>query len=117
MRHPCQAGAFYAGTAQSLKTQIEGCFTHHAGPGKLPAVQEIGPRNIVGLVCPHAGYRYSGPVAANAYYYLAADGKPDVIIILGPNHTGRGSALALMSEGTWRTPLGDVAIDTLIAQR
>lgn len=117
IRHPCQAGAFYAGTAQSLKAQIEGCFTHRFGPGKLPKVMEDGLRNVVGLVCPHAGYMYSGPVAAHAYYNLAVDGKPDVVVIFGPNHTGRGSALALMSEGVWRTPLGDVEIDTLTAKQ
>ncbi|TET20378.1 AmmeMemoRadiSam system protein B [Candidatus Bathyarchaeota archaeon] len=117
MRHPSQAGAFYAGTAQSLKAQIEGCFTHRFGPGKLPRVVEDGLRNVVGLICPHAGYMYSGSVAAHAYYNLAVDGKPDVVVIFGPNHTGRGSALALMSEGVWRTPLGDVEIDTLTAKQ
>jgi len=117
IRHPCQAGAFYAGTAQSLKAQIEGCFTHRFGPGKLPKVVEDGLRNVVGLICPHAGYMYSGPVAAHAYYNLAVDGKPDVVVIFGPNHTGRGSALALMSEGVWRTPLGDVEIDNLTAKQ
>ena len=117
IRHPSQAGAFYAGTAQSLKAQIEGCFTHRFGPGKLPKVVEDGLRNVVGLICPHAGYMYSGPVAAHAYYNLAVDGKPDVVVIFGPNHTGRGSALALMTEGVWRTPLGDVEIDTLTAKQ
>ena len=117
IRHPSQAGAFYAGTAQSLKAQIEGCFTHRFGPGKLPKVVEDGLRNVVGLICPHAGYMYSGPVAAHAYYSLAVDGKPDVVVIFGPNHTGRGSALALMNEGVWRTPLGDVEIDTLTAKQ
>ncbi len=117
IRYPSQSGAFYAGTAQSLKAQIEGCFTHRFGPGKLPKVVEDGLRNVVGLICPHAGYMYSGPVAAHAYYNLAADGKPDVVVIFGPNHTGRGSALALMNEGAWRTPLGDVEIDTLTAKQ
>ncbi len=117
IRHPSQAGAFYAGTAQSLKAQIEGCFTHRFGPGKLPKIVKDGLRNIVGLICPHAGYMYSGPVAAHAYYNLALDGKPDVAVILGPNHTGRGSALALMNKGVWQTPLGDVEIDTLTAKQ
>lgn len=117
IRHSSQAGAFYAGTAQSLKAQIEGCFTHRFGPGKLPKVVEDGFRNVVGLLCPHAGYMYSGPVAAHAYYNLAADGKPDVVVIFGPNHTGRGSALALMSEGVWRTPLGEIKIDTSTAKQ
>ena len=53
------------------------------------------PRNIVGLICPHAGYMYSGPVAAHAFYELAIDGKPDTVVLLGPNHTGYGSGLAI----------------------
>jgi AmmeMemoRadiSam system protein B len=60
---------------------------------------------------------YSGYVAANAYYELAQDGKPDTVVILGPNHTGYGSAIALMNEGFWRTPLGDVEIDGETADR
>jgi hypothetical protein len=56
-------------------------------------------------------------VAANAYYELAQDGKPDIAVILGPNHTGYGSALALMNDGVWRTPLGDVEIDVETANQ
>jgi AmmeMemoRadiSam system protein B len=111
IRRPTQAGAFYEGDVESLKTQIKSCFLHKLGPKKSPIVNKKGPREVVGLVCPHAGYMYSGPVAANAYYELAQDGKPDTVVILGPNHTGYGSAIALMNEGFWRTPLGDVEID------
>jgi len=111
VRHPCQAGAFYAGTAEALKRQIEKCFLHELGPRKIPSVTEAGPRRIVGLVSPHAGYMYSGPVAAHAYYSLALDGRPETVVIFGPNHTGYGSALAIMNEGVWRTPLGDVEVD------
>jgi hypothetical protein len=111
VRLPCQAGAFYEGTAKSLKQQIESCFLSKLGPEVLPQVHEAGPRRIVGLVCPHAGYVFSGPVAAHAYYQLALDGKPDVVVLLGPNHTGYGSALATVNEGVWRTPLGDVKVD------
>jgi hypothetical protein len=60
---------------------------------------------------------FSGPVAAHSYYELAVDGKPDVIFLFGPNHTGMGSGLAVMSEGFWRTPLGDVEIDNQAAER
>ncbi len=116
VRRPTQAGTFYAGDAEALKAQIESCFLHPFGPGKLPKVDVQGARRVVGLVCPHAGYMYSGPVAANAYHKLALDGKPDTVVILGPNHTGYGSALALMDEGAWRTPLGDAEIDTLVAR-
>jgi AmmeMemoRadiSam system protein B len=117
VRQPCQAGAFYEGTAESLRRQIRNCFLHELGPRKLPDVAKSDLRNIMGLVCPHAGYAFSGPVAAHAYYKLALDGKPDVVVILGPNHTGYGSPLAVMSEGFWRTPLGDVEIDTEIANK
>jgi AmmeMemoRadiSam system protein B len=111
IRRPTQAGAFYKGDAEALKTQIENCFLQEFGPKKRPKVNKNGPREVVGLVCPHAGYMFSGAVAANAYYALAQDGKPDIAVILGPNHTGYGSALAVMNEGVWRTPLGDVEID------
>jgi AmmeMemoRadiSam system protein B len=110
IRLPSQAGAFYAGKAESLKRQIEECFLHELGPGKIPTVVK-GPRRIIGFICPHAGYMYSGPVAAHAYYNLALDGKPEVVVLFGPNHTGYGSALAVMNEGFWRTPLGDVEVD------
>lgn len=115
IRRPTQAGAFYAGSQQSLREQIESCFRHELGPGSLPRVADKKLQNLVGLVCPHAGYMYSGPVAAHGYSRLAQAGKPDIVVILGPNHTGNGSALAAMREGAWRTPLGDVEIDTATA--
>jgi AmmeMemoRadiSam system protein B len=117
IRRPTQAGSFYEGNAEALKTQIENCFLQELGPKKHPEVNKNGPRNVIGLVCPHAGYMYSGAVAANAYYALAEDGKPDTVVILGPNHTGYGSGLALMNEGGWRTPLGDVEVDGETANR
>jgi AmmeMemoRadiSam system protein B len=117
IRHPRVAGPFYEGNAESLKAQIENCFLQELGPKKRPKVNEKGPREILGLVCPHAGYMFSGAVAANAYYELASDGKPETVVILGPNHTGYGSALALVNEGFWRTPLGDVEIDAETANR
>jgi AmmeMemoRadiSam system protein B len=60
---------------------------------------------------------FSGSVAANAYFELASDGKPDTVVILGPNHTGYGSGLAVADEGFWRTPLGDVEVDGETANR
>jgi AmmeMemoRadiSam system protein B len=117
IRPAAVAGSWYAGTPNRLREQIEDLFTHRLGPGSLPTVVKEGPRSVVGLVVPHAGYLASGPVAAHAYYHLAKDGKPDIIVIFGPNHTGRGSALAVMNEGVWRTPLGDVEIDTETADQ
>jgi AmmeMemoRadiSam system protein B len=60
---------------------------------------------------------YSGPVAASAFYELAKDGKPDTVILMGPNHTGYGSALSMMTQGVWQTPLGNVEIDTALADQ
>ena len=116
IRRPTVASQFYEGDAEALRAQITSCFLHQLGPKKLPQVNfHSHPRRIVGLICPHAGYAYSGPVAAHAFYELAIDGKPDTIVLLGPNHTGYGSALALMREGVWRTPLGDVEVDSGLA--
>ena len=117
IRRPTQAGAFYEGDVDTLKIQIENCFLQEFSPKKRPKVNRNGPREIIGLVCPHAGYMFSGSVAANAYYELASDGAPDTVVIMGPNHTGYGSALAVVNEGFWRTPLGDVEIDGETANR
>ncbi len=115
IRRPAVAGYFYAGTREGLIRQIEECFTSEFGPGKLPKVNESGPREILALVCPHAGYMYSGSVAAHSYYRLAMDGRPESFVILGPNHTGMGSAISMMDRGRWRTPLGDAEIDHELA--
>jgi AmmeMemoRadiSam system protein B len=116
IRRPVVAGQFYEGDAEPLKSQLSSCFLSNLGPGKLPTPNlHNHPRHLVGLICPHAGYLYSGPVAASAYFELSQDGLPDTVIILGPNHTGYGSALGLMREGYWQTPLGNVQIDTAVA--
>jgi len=117
IRYPAVAGSWYAGTPNFLRKQIEELFIHKLGPGSLPKVVRDDPRSLVGLVVPHAGYLASGPVAAHAYYHLAKDGKPDIIVVFGPNHTRHGSALAVMNEGVWRTPLGDVEVDTQTANQ
>lgn len=117
IRKPYVANAFYAGTKTSLTKQITDCFTHPFGPGQVPIPNQQGPRRILGIVCPHAGYMYSGPVAANGYSKLAIDGQPDVCIILGPNHTGIGSGLSIQTEGAWETPIGVTRVDSDLAKR
>ncbi len=116
-RRPVVAGQFYESDAEALRLQIKSCFLNtHIGPGKLPETNfHSHPRNIAGLVCPHAGYMYSGPIAASGFFELAQDGTPDTVVILGPNHTGYGTGLSLMREGTWQTPLGDVQVDSELA--
>lgn len=111
LRRAQVAGSFYSGTKTALTSEIEHCFTHHLGPGRLPELAKVGERKLVGLVCPHAGYMYSGPVAAKSYFELASDGRPSTIVIIGPNHTGEGSGVSMMPEGIWETPLGQVEVD------
>jgi len=115
VRKPIVAGTFYAGTPEELKEQIEWCYKHELGSGAVPQVNDEGPREVVALVVPHAGYIYSGPVAAHAYKELAADGIFDTAVILGPNHTGYGSPVSLWPEGVWKTPLGELEIDENLA--
>lgn len=112
-----QAGSFYPSERTALVSQIENCFLHKLGPGRLPKLQEKGERKIVSAVSPHAGYMYSGPVAANLYSALASDGVPDTVVILGPNHYGVGTGVSAMVEGVWQTPLGEVEIDSAVAKQ
>jgi len=115
VRNPVVAGAFYAGSRDALKSEIERCFTHELGPGEVPEAATSGPRQLAALVIPHAGYVYSGPVAAHAYGELARDGGCETAILLGPNHSGYGAPVALWARGVWRTPLGDMKIDEPVA--
>jgi len=110
IREPVAAGRFYAGTANQLRRQIEDAFLNERGPGWIPKIS-YKPGDIKGCVVPHAGYQFSGPIAAHAYSSLAEDGFPDGLVIVGPNHTGHGANIALMTHGYWETPLGRVPVD------
>ena len=115
VRRPAVAGAFYPAQPKRLRDQIESCFTHEKGPGRLPR-GERRPRDILSVVCPHAGYMYSGPAAAHSYLALAEQEKPDSVVVLGPNHTGWGTPVSIMGEGIWETPLGRVKLDSELAR-
>jgi len=111
LRKPAVAGTFYAGSKDSLEEQIRECFLHPLGPGNVPKPTEKGEGKIIGLVSPHAGYVYSGPVAAWGFARVIERENPAIIVILGPNHRGFGCPVAVMSKGEWETPLGRVSID------
>jgi len=115
VRKPVVSGAFYAGTPGELRGQIEWCYKHELGPGVVPQVNNEGLREIVALVVPHAGYIYSGPVAAHAYKELADDGVVDTAVVLGPNHSGYGAPVSLWLGGVWETPLGKARINEELA--
>ncbi len=102
VRQPAVAGRFYPGDPERLRRDIQQ-YTSVTG-NKIHAV---------GCVAPHAGYMYSGHVAGAVYARLQL---PARCIILCPNHTGVGEPLAIMSEGSWHTPLGNVPIDTKLAK-
>ena len=114
MRRPTVAGMFYASDERSLRNQIESCFLGPLGPGKLPNVG-LAKRRILGGVAPHAGYVFSGMIAAHLYYRIAEDGLPKTFVILGPNHTGRGSGIAVTTQD-FETPLGVIKVDRELAK-
>jgi len=109
-RRPAVAGQFYEGDATALAQQIERCFTDARGPGELPTRQRSSGRKVRAIVVPHAGYVYSGPIAAHAYRLVAADRPPESVLILGVDHYGM-SAGAALSERPWLTPLGPTPVD------
>jgi AmmeMemoRadiSam system protein B len=102
IRKPVVAGQFYPASASELKAMIRSMV-------KEKAVKE----EVIGLVSPHAGYIYSGVVAGAT---ISRVKFKDTFIIMGPNHTGAGRPLSIMTEGVWQTPLGDVEIDTELAE-
>jgi MEMO1 family protein len=103
-RPPAVAGTFYEGTPDRLTRQVDACFAANPQPERK--------ERFLGAVVPHAGLMYSGHVAAA--FYASAE-LPKRFVILCPNHTGAGHYAAINREGAWRTPLGDVAIDTALA--
>jgi hypothetical protein len=104
MRQATVAGKFYPANPEALRKELDNCFSGTT----------IDPRSgIKGIVVPHAGYIYSGRVAARSYAVLP---EADTYVIFGPNHTGYGSPVALSTE-TWSTPLGKVETDHELAEK
>ncbi len=110
-REAVVAGQFYPGTEGRLRQQIEECFLSSRGPGRLPVISQKKPR-IQGVIVPHAGYVFSGAIASHSYETLSSHGFAETFIVLGPNHTGMGSGVSVMTEGSWKTPLGIVPVNT-----
>ncbi|MEM5829184.1 MAG: MEMO1 family protein [Candidatus Aenigmatarchaeota archaeon] len=107
IREPAAAGTFYSYDAANLKREISDSFSHRLGPRGFKK------QNFLAAVVPHAGYIYSGPIAAWIYSRI----EKANYIIFGPNHTGIGAKFALMKIGLWKTPLGEVAIHDEIAEK
>jgi hypothetical protein len=109
MREPVVAGRFYEAREKALRRQIEDCYRHSLGPGSLPRVREGAPSAPVGYVVPHAGYMYSGPVAAFSYADLASRGVPPTVVVLGTQHNT--TRTVAVSHEDHLTPLGVCRVD------
>ena len=109
IRRPAVAGIFYPNDPFELNLAIERSFKDQRfGPNHMPP--SASKRRIYGIISPHAGYIYSSAVAANGFYEVSSMEFDDVIMI-GPNHYGIGTGVAIMSSGLWETPFGQVEIN------
>ena len=105
------AGSFYPSDPKELSALIVDCFQGPVGPRRLPPAPE-GKASIVSVVSPHAGYVYSGPVAAHSYLHASSLRSPDILVVVAPHHYGIGSGVATFKEGDWETPLGTLRVDS-----
>jgi len=106
-RWACAAGTFYPADPTRLTLEIVRCL----GAKK----EELGPPgpplpHPVGLIVPHAGYRYSGGVAGVGFRALWKAGQPEAVVIFGTNHTGLGNSITFAEPGAWETPFGPMPI-------
>jgi AmmeMemoRadiSam system protein B len=108
LRKSVIAGSWYPGAPSILRRDIENYFN------SIPALELEG--DVVGLIAPHAGYIYSGQVAANAYK-LVRGKKYDAVIVIGPSHRVAFQGVSIFSEGAYETPLGIVLIAEELAKK
>lgn len=104
LRLPAVAGRFYP----SDPTELTSLVREYSRPD--PREQAVPAK---ACLVPHAGYRYSGPVAGAVFARMVL---PRKIILLGVRHYPRGESAAILSSGAWRTPLGDAPIDEALAE-
>ena len=116
VRRPAVAGQFYPADPRELTDLIEQCYLHRLGPGRVPPERKSG-ASLVAVVSPHAGYVYSGPVAAHSYLHVSSLRDPELIVVVAPNHYGVGSGVSTFKSGQWETPLGKLTVDSEAAAR
>lgn len=107
MRYPAVAGTFYPEDEELLR-MLERFFGDLEEPGNM--------RKITAGIAPHAGYIFSGFTASRTFKAIYDDGLPETFVLLGPNHTGVGSPVAVYPKGEWLTPLGKVRIDSKLSK-
>jgi AmmeMemoRadiSam system protein B len=117
IRKSSHAGSWYPKNKEALMKDLESSFYDDKfGPGKLPESLNMETRTIIGAISPHAGYAFSGRCAAFSYLNLFKEKIPDTVIVLGTDHVGYGG-IALLGDGAWETPLGNLEIDTELSQK
>jgi len=104
IRQPAVAGRFYPSNPAELSKLVR---EYTSVPGAVA-------KRLKACLVPHAGYVYSGPVAGAVFANVQI---PTRVVVLGVRHQPPGAPLAILSEGTWRTPLGDARIDEKLAER
>lgn len=102
IRKPVVAGHFYPQTEASLKKMLAGLVRTDSEK-----------QEVKGVILPHAGYVYSGPVAGATISRVEIK---KTAIILGADHTGSGSPFSIVTKGSWLTPLGEVKVDAEMAR-
>ncbi len=115
-RKPAVAGQFYPEDPEELSSLIDQCYLHPLGPGRPPPAPRTKAQTVA-VVCPHAGYVYSGPVAAHSYLHVSSLPDPELIVVVAPNHYGIGSGVSTFKEGEWETPLGRLRVDSEAAEK
>jgi AmmeMemoRadiSam system protein B len=102
-RRPAVAGQFYSASSSGLEEEVR----QYLSPSEKK-------EHVIGMVSPHAGLMFSGAVAGAIYSRIEL---PHTLILLGPNHTGLGKAISIVSSGEWEIPSGDFTIDGEIAKK
>jgi AmmeMemoRadiSam system protein B len=110
IREPAAAGLFYPAEPKRCRAELEACLPSLSGPEHLPA-------QIVGGVVPHAGWTYSGAVAARTFAAIAGQRRPGTIVVFGATHRSMKCDAAVFGRGAWQTPLGTIEIDERLAAR
>jgi MEMO1 family protein len=107
LRTAAVAGSWYPGAADALTREVDGYLADASSPPP--------PGRLVALVSPHAGLRYSGPVAAHGYSLLRGR-RALTAVLVGPSHRVGFDGAAVHASGAWETPLGRVPVDEDVAE-
>jgi AmmeMemoRadiSam system protein B/AmmeMemoRadiSam system protein A len=107
-RKPAVAGQFYSSDPEELKSDLRSMFAK-ASPKTCS--------NVNAIISPHAGYEYSGIVAASAFNQIDADKEYSDIFVIASSHRASFSGASIYSVGNFETPLGTVEVDTAMAEK